>query len=488
MENSISHTTPTTPAKSSALSRNINIDFRKPATVLLFAWIIFIAALGLRVVGLGEYPARHATDDEFGFLWGGLNFWDSGMPASWSSLQGGVALRQGEATIDGRGYIIVAPYLDHPPLFTLLSGGFAKFTGPQRIDQITPEGNPVTIWDVDLARARWLMIGIFAVTFWILYGLARLTWPPPVALLTVLFYGFMSHAVAHGRLILADNLSALVLVANAFVIQRWLTGRGTRRQMIGWTISLTAAAVLTKIPAWCHIPAMIALFVTARRAREMRYVFYGFGVGISIYLAWLAYYGLPEFISVMSSQTSRFRGFNAFQLMSGVPRLLHERDLNGLVIAGWFCLVVQALRPGASPLTVIGAVYAMAFTFFAGDVLFGWYSAPLFPWLALALGLTTVQVWQRPTGPMMIAWLLLFLPHAFQTLYIAHYELEQVLRYIFAAVVAGLLFTMALPRPRAQSILRMAIIAILAVVLMRETYEVTNQRTDRISDQEKYLR
>ena len=39
----------------------------------------------------------------------------------------------------------------------------------------------------------------------------------------------------------------------------------------------------------------------------------------------------------------------------------------------------------------------------AGDVLFGWYSAPLFPWLAIALGLTTSQVWQRPVSAMMIA-------------------------------------------------------------------------------------
>lgn len=487
------------------LNKSVNIDFRNPITILLLAWIIFLGALGLRALNVGEYPARHATDDEFGFLWGGLNFWHKGTPESWSSLQGGANLRLGEARFDGNGYMIVSPYLDHPPLFTLLAGGWARMTGPVKIEQQSPEGNLVTVWDVDLSKARLLMLVLFSGTFWFLFSLVRSACGAPAALLTVLFYGFMSHAVAMGRLVLADNLSALLLVANAWAVQRWLAGDMRRGAMMAWTMTLTAAAVLTKIPAWCHVPAMVAMLVVAGRAGggveraqddaarrqamgAIRYVFYGFALGIILYLGWLAHYGLQEFLAVMGSQTSRFRGFNAFQLMSGVPRLLAERDLNGVVIAGWFCLVAQALRSSAPAFVVIGPVYVLAFTFFAGDVLFGWYTLPVLPWLAAALGVTTLQVWRRPVSAMMLAWLLLLLPHAFQTLYIAHYELEQPLRYVYVLVTGGLIMAMLLPQAKAEKVLRMAMIAIVAVVLMREGYEVSNQRTDRISDQEKYLR
>jgi hypothetical protein len=471
----------------STLKKPISLDIRKPGTLLLLAWIIFAGALGLRITGLGEYPARHATDDEFHYLWSGLNFWDSGQPASWSGLQGSADLKIGDVHFDGNDYGIVSPAFDHPPLFSLLAGAFARLTNPSRLDTKAPEGTTITVWDVDLHRARWLMVLLFAGTFWFLFGLARSAFPPGVALLTILFYGFMSHAVAHGRLIVSDNLSTLFLVANAWAIQRWLAGRMSQYQMAVWTIALTALAVITKIPAWCQVPALITVFFMARRPRQCRYVLYGFGIGILLYLAWITWYGLPDFIAVMKSQSNRFRGFNAFQLISGIPRILEMPDLNGVIIAGWFCLIAQLLRPRTSPLMVIAPVYMLAFTFFAGDFLFGWYSAPLYPWLSLALAVTTAQVFRRPRSPMMVAWLLLFLPHAFQTMYIARYDLETVLRYAYVATVAALLVTFGFHSTRSRSILRIAIIAILAVVLMREVYEIVYQRTDRLTDKEKYL-
>ena len=474
------HSSPLT----SPLKRPISIDLRNARTVLVLAWIIFIAAFGLRIVGMGDYPARHATDDEFGFLWGGLNFWDSGVPESWSDL--GPELRIGNATYDGRGYNIVRPYLDHPPLFTVLVGAFARLTSPQRIET-HDKGNTITIWDVDLHRTRWMMIPIFVVNFWLLFSLAGMAFSPRAALVTVLFYGFMSHAVAHGRLIVADNLSGMLLLANVWAIQSWLSGRSSHGRMALLTVILTAAATLTKIPAWCQVPALIAMLVVARRPKEIRYVLYGFAIGFVIYLAWIGWYGFPEFLSLMKSQSNRFRGFNAFQRMSGVPNLLDVHDLNGVVMAGWFCMIAQALRRGARPVTVIGPAYILAFTFFAGDVLFGWYAIPFYPWFAIGLGVTTAQVFSRPRSTLMIAWLLLFLPHAFQTIYIAHYELETVLRYVFVATVAGLLFAYLLSPNKSRSVLRVAVVAIVAVVLMREVYEVTNQRTDRLTDTVKYF-
>ncbi len=469
---------------SAGFARSVKFDLRRPGAVLFVAWLIFFGALGLRLTAIGDYPARHATDDEFGFLWGGLNLWDSGVPSSWSNL--GQNLPAGSVTFDGVDYRIVAPYLDHPPLFTALVGAGAKLTGPRRMETVD-NGKVFTVWDVNLHRARLMMIPVFIASFWLLFSLTATAFSPPVALVTVLFYGFMSHAVAHGRLIMADNLSAMLLLANAWAVQRWLAGLMSQRRMAILTVTFTAAAILTKIPAWCHVPAMIAVLLTARRRDGIRYVLYGFGLGLVLYLAWLAWYGLPEFLSVMKSQSNRFRGFNAFQRMSGVPKLLDVHDLNGVIMAGWFCMLAQALHKGARPLTVAGPAYVLAFTFFAGDVLFGWYTLPLYPWLALGLGITTAQVYYRPRSPMMVAWLLLFLPHAFQTIYIAHYELETVLRYAFIVVTAGLLFAFLLKPNRSRSVLRMAIIGIVAAVLMREVYEVTNQRTDRLTDTEKYF-
>jgi len=471
----------------SFVTRSFSLDIRNPRNVLLLAWLIFAAAFSLRVSGIGEYPQRHATDDEFHSLWAGLNFWDSGRTATWSGLLGSTPNRIGIAGLDNMGYVMVSPSYDHPPLFTLLSGAAAKLTNPLRLDQPTQFGTIITIWDVDLHKARWMMMPIFAATFWFLYGLAKTAFTPGVALLTIFFYGFMSHAAAQGRLILADNLAALILVASAWAIQRWLSGRASHRSMAGWTIGLTAAAILTKIPAACQVPALIAMLIAAGRPREMRYVFYGLGLGSVIYIAWLSWYGIDGFIAAMGSQADRFRGFNAFFLSSGVPRLLDVRDLNGMIIAGWFCVIAQVLRPGVAPILLIPVAYMLAFTFFAGDVLFGWYGLSMFPWLAMAIAVTTAQVFTTPLTKMTLAWLLLFLPYAFQSIYITHYGQAMPLRYAYVASVALLIFSMAMKPGVAQRIIRVAMITILTAVMLREGYEVIGQRAERVTDQEKYL-
>lgn len=452
------------------------------------AWLIFIAALLLRLVGLGDYPARHATDDEFSHMWAGLSVIHSGRPISWTGIKSNDKVTYYSATFDERGYRLADPYMDHPPLFGLMSGTFAQLCGARAIKQDTESGKPIIVWDVNLGRARLLMVAIFAATFWLLLSLTRNAYTPAVALITALFYAFMSHAVAHGRLIMADNFTALLLVAAAWCIQRWISARTSERKMGITVATLTAGAILTKIPAWCIVPALMVCLALTRNPAAARYVVFGFAAGVALYIGWIGYFGFDAFVATMASQSGRFRGFNAFQLMSGVPRLLAVMDLNGIIIAGWFCMLVQALRNGASPLTAIGPVYVLAFTFFAGDFLFGWYVAPLYPLFALALGLTTVQVFREPRSTQMAAWLLLMLPHAFQTLYIARYDLETVLRYTHAVVVAVLVLAFFFKQPRSEKVLRVALIAILAVVYMREVYEVVNQRTDRLTDQEKYLR
>jgi hypothetical protein len=456
------------------------LDIRQPRTLLLLAWLIFAAALGLRSYNIGQYPPRHATDDEFHYLWAGLNFWESGQPMAWSGLAGSNLL--GVASIDQMGYFIVAPALDHPPLFTLTIGALAKLTNPHRIVQLTRERNLVTIWDVDLARARLFMLPLFAASFWLLFAIVRPVFPPATTLLTLFIYGFMSHAVTQGRLILADNLSTVWLLASVYFLQSWQLGRRSYRVMAAGVILTTAAAILTKVPAACQVPVLIAYLFYIKRPREIWTVVAGFLLGALLYFGWISWFGLDGFLRIMAAQAARFRGFNAFQLVSGVPRLLDQVDFNGVIIAAWFCAIVQVMRPRTSPLMLIVPVYMLAFTFFAGDVMFGWYSLSLFPWLALALAVTTAQVYRRPRMGPVIGWMLLLLPYCFQTLFYGHSGSMMGLRYSYVAAVAALVVCFALSPGRYARVIRAAMIAVLALVFLREVSEVLFERTDRTPD------
>jgi hypothetical protein len=84
----------------------------------------------------------------------------------------------------------------------------------------------------------------------------------------------------------------------------------------------------------------------------------------------------------------------------------------------------------------------------------------------------------------LIAWLL---PHTFQTLLIAHFELTPVLRGVFVIVAAICLLMPLLPRPKAIKMLHAALACMIFLTMIREYYEVSHMRTDRLSDADKYI-
>lgn len=461
----------------------LNVHDRR--SVLLWVWVIFAVALGLRISNIGEYPPRHATDDEFHYMWAGLNFWHRGVPEAWSGLAG--ANRIGVAGFDETGYVMVSPALDHPPLFSLYAGAMAQLTNPERLVSKSPLGHFLVIWDVNLHLARWMMVPIFVATFWLLFAVARRGFGDGIALLTVLIYGLMSHAVAHGRLILADNLSAVWLLLGVWAVMAELQGAVSTKKMRVLVVVSTALALLTKVPAVCQVPVLMALFIYHRRYREIAFVVAGLLVGGAVYLGWVSYFGLDGFIRVMQAQAARFRGFNAFHLITGTPRLLDQIDLNGVLVAGWFCALAQVLRPRIHPLMLILPVYLLAFTFFVGDVVYGWYSIPMYPWLALAVALTTAQVYRRPEMGMTLGWLVLFLPWAFQTVYLSDASWGVQFRLPYVGLVALLLGALALPVGQRVRIVRVAIGLILALTLFRESLYVNNVPSHRPTDQSRYF-
>jgi len=451
------------------------MDLTKPKTVLLLAWLIFLPALGLRLYHIGQFPPPHATDDEYGNVWAGLNFWYNGEFTTWSGLAG-KNQHYGIAMFDNNGYFMVSPSFDHPPLFTLTLGALARLTSPERLPQYTSKNIPVNLWRLDLGKIRLFMMPMFCACFWLLFSIVNSALGPATALLTVFIYGFMSFAVAQSRLVISDNLTAVWLLASTWAAWHWIKGSISTSKM-RWTIVLTtAAALLTKLPALCQVPVLIAIFVWAKKPREILTVVAGVLLGGSLFLAWNFWLGFEEFLSVMQSQAGRFRGFNAFQIMSGTPKIVDTVDLNFVVIAGWFCALAQVLRRQTSPLFFIIPVYMITFTFFAGDVIFGWYALPLLPWLAMAIAATTCQVYRRPrTGPT-LGWMLLFLPAAFQAFYLARPESAMALRYGYAAAAALLIFAYLLPQNRSRHLIRVAMVIILGLIFLREVYDITSDR------------
>ena len=176
-------------------------------------WAIVLVLLAggfwVRWQGLGTFPRAYQTDDEFFYIWAGLSLTEGQRPISWSMLPAYARENAilGEIHHGPHHLPIVQPALDHPPLFCLLAGATARLMGARPADFRADGGGTVRLWDVPLARARVLPLILFCATFLLLYDLAARTMGFGPACLALLFYGCISHIVAHNRLVVMENLT-----------------------------------------------------------------------------------------------------------------------------------------------------------------------------------------------------------------------------------------------------------------------------------------
>src|SRR3989344_8195322 len=118
--------------------------------LVLFVFILFFGLI-LRYSNFETIPRHGATFDEFAWTWLGINLIQKGVPISWSPHP--QYQERKEIRYQGAAFLIVKPYLEHPPLFGMLAGSFALINGAK------------DMYDVTLAKIRplALILGMFSI-------------------------------------------------------------------------------------------------------------------------------------------------------------------------------------------------------------------------------------------------------------------------------------------------------------------------------------
>ncbi|MBI2327299.1 hypothetical protein HYU92_03165 [Candidatus Curtissbacteria bacterium] len=94
-------------------------------TILLL--LITILGLILRFLDYDKFPPFDATKDEFFYSWAGMSLIQTGTPKSWSIFN---AYPDGELVYKwGTWYRLVSPWLDKPPLYSLITGSWVLLNG-----------------------------------------------------------------------------------------------------------------------------------------------------------------------------------------------------------------------------------------------------------------------------------------------------------------------------------------------------------------------
>ncbi|HEU4402491.1 MAG TPA: glycosyltransferase family 39 protein, partial [Candidatus Polarisedimenticolia bacterium] len=345
--------------------------------------ILILAAL-LRFDDYALVPFHHETADEYQHAWEGWNLLHHTQPAAWSTFPDRYPVLQ---TRDfrwfGDRYVLVWPYFDHPPLFSILVGlvnSLAAASSPP-----LPAGAPDYLW-CSLPVMRLVPIVLSLLGTILLVRLARAYGASErAALLAALVYATLPLIVLSHRLVKAESLLALLFMGAILLARRHERTQAPRDAALAGILcglSLWTKATGVAVPA-----TVLVLMLRARRARGAALAMLVTAGFLALYLVYAWALDFNIFLKVIEAQsTTKWVSLDALQDLLG-----------GKVVVKWFgrgwylwlllAAGVAALKQARSLLVPL-AIYGVLIALTADQrVIYGWYRIPIYPFLCVAAGL-----------------------------------------------------------------------------------------------------
>ncbi len=335
-----------------------------------FLLVIVLLGAFLRHHNFVSVPRQGATFDEFAWVWQGMNVIQKGIPISWSS-QPQYTTRE-HRVYQGAAFWIVQPYLEHPPAFGIVAGGFALLNGSR------------DMYDVTLGGIRPLALILGVVSIVLIFFLVRLHYDTGAALLTSLFYAVTPTVAIGSRIVQNEN----------FLIPLWLMALIMLSGFIknNKTFFRNAAAVAAGIAVLAKVPwivvgiSLIAILAFRKRWRDVLVVL---GITGAIGLLYPLYAILLDrelFFSLLALQLNRYDiHFQGLFSQFTKPLLVDRYYLDGWILFGWFSIVL-ILRDWKKHLFIVIPFLCYLGIYMWGipdEPAHGWYRYPFIPFLLM---------------------------------------------------------------------------------------------------------
>ncbi len=389
--------------------------FRRP---IFAVSLIFALGFSLRAFHYDKSPRRDETSDEFAWTWSGMTLLKDHKPRAWSMLPvyGNVPWTDWK----GHGYKFVSPWLDHPPLFSVVMGLWMRLMGAKTID------------DASLHSMRACSLLFFIFNFWLLWRLAREFFDPAVVLVGLGIFAISPLAVLQQRLVISENLILLLyLVAHLSIL------RCEQTQQKRYLLPIAIAAVafpLTKVAALGFSLFFLVALMFRPNYRLALLWSLATLLGLGLWIAYSRHFSATLFAAVMQAHRLRFNNFGGiFDLVFWHKYI----DRRYLYPPFWFALIsifsgVNDKRTREFFLAYV--IYVGCLTFMVDDrSVYGWYLMPMYPILALGAGMYVVRLFRQRGGYDLLVWSILVLPCTFSLVVDKYPARRNQLRYIFIA-------------------------------------------------------
>lgn len=361
------------------------------ARPLFFLALIVVAVL-LRAGNLGELT--HMEADERQWYMVGTSLLTRGVPESWSGF-----IYPAGYGVARDCHSVVTPFLDSPPFFSLLIGGWATFVGE------------VNWCEINWSLVRAPMIAIAVLTMIFAYLLARRVFDGTVAMFVLLAFVFFPSHIVVSRVVAAESFVGLWLVMGLYLFAVFEQAKNSwvkRLAVVSMTL-LCLTALLIKL--WgVVVPAALTVLALSRRRWLLAALFVVGGVmSMLFYLAYGYYYSWEVMRLVLAGYHNFPQSFAHWWSFFTNLNVGHREFYDPSIIVGLIgaiCLVAKrGIRGGGAYIFGPLFIFSYLFLHMAPTMAYGWYKYAMYPVIAMGLGYVFSELWRRR-----VVWFVLFLP------------------------------------------------------------------------------
>lgn len=344
---------------------------------LILVLLVVILTLGylIRHHNLYTWPRMGATFDEYAWTWQGISILTTGVPTSWSfhpQYKNKKEIRYQKAA-----FILVTPYLEHPPLFGLVAGAYAMTNGVN------------DMFHVDIQHIRGLALILGTLSIFMLFLLVSEVYGQKMGLIAAMLYAVIPSIAVGSRLVQNENFFIPVWLFVLYLISRYLKNKN--RLLRNFAALLCGLLMLAKVP-WVAAPFSVCIILLYNRRYKDIAKF--LAIVIPVFLLFFVYgfyYDKDVFLGLWGLQLNRYDiTFNSVYALFQKPFLTDRFYTDGWIFAGWMAFLIVCTRDFKKNIVLISAItsYFLIFLIAIPDESgHGWYRYPFYPFLVISLAI-----------------------------------------------------------------------------------------------------
>jgi len=363
------------------------------AKIFLFL-LVFLFTFILRASGYERVP-EYGHLEELQYGWAGINLVETGSPVSWNpnprEIEKKNIIYSGPISDEGKQTTVhvtlVKPFLEEPPLFSLLVGYTSHLFGADRTKIISP------------AYLRFPMIFIAAATSILIFFLGRKLFGYWIGLLAMLFFGTIPIFLFSSRFAIPENLIAFFYILSILLVVYFL--EKPRIWLFLPLLFLPGLAGLAKPTGFLIAPFVSFLLLKKDFWRHAIVILLALLPFIAIFLIYGFHFDAKLFGEVLRTQGTRPVGWSALTFILATPAFDIKWFFDGwymfFLLAALFFLIQPAQDKNIKLLAFACLYWILVVIFSGGEQdLLPWYRFPMFPFLAILGVLLIREFFQKP--------------------------------------------------------------------------------------------